>query len=392
MVEKNDGTFNQFVYTPSGSLLARMSGQSVVSARVPLPGSWALYSATNTFNHYEHLDWLGNTRLSSYQGRTLASDIAYAPFGEAYASTSTLGVSFTGMRSDVAGVSGGTTNGLYDFLAREFPATQGRWLSPDPAGLGAVSLTNPQSLNRYAYVLNNPMSAADPKGLWCVWDDGSGHDDDPSQGGYTKWGCAQAGGHWDPTDTILNIWESNGVVTFMDVIGYGFQDVSGAGITLEQLDQMLYSTYHMMSGADSNMNGEQCATARTLLAREAKLGTSQTALKSAIGFGDGTLQAFNSSNTPPINTPVGMMKMDWYTVIQATGPDPSFGIVNSLVVYPGGKLIWTGLRLGTGAPITNYLPYTDADEINTARQTFSPFSKYSDIFTPGFMQANCGSH
>jgi hypothetical protein len=80
MVEKNDGTFNQFVYTPTGNLLARMSAQSVVSARVPLPGSWALYSSINTFNHYEHVDWLGNTRLSSYQARTMASDIAYVSF------------------------------------------------------------------------------------------------------------------------------------------------------------------------------------------------------------------------------------------------------------------------------------------------------------------------
>jgi RHS repeat-associated protein len=165
MVEKVDGAFTQFVYSPSGSLLARMSGQSATSVRVPLPGSWAVYGASSSFNHYEHLDWLGNSRLSSSQSRTMTSDIAYAPFGEAYASTATSGVSFTGMRSDVAAVAGNLTNGLYDFLARELPPTQGRWVSPDPAGLAAVNFTNPQSFNRYAYVGNTPMNATDPVGL-----------------------------------------------------------------------------------------------------------------------------------------------------------------------------------------------------------------------------------
>ncbi|HET7103033.1 MAG TPA: hypothetical protein VFI20_03000 [Terracidiphilus sp.] len=34
----------------------------------------------------------------------------------------------------------------------------GRWLSPDPAGWAAVDLTNPQSLNRYGYVLNGQVA------------------------------------------------------------------------------------------------------------------------------------------------------------------------------------------------------------------------------------------
>jgi uncharacterized protein RhaS with RHS repeats len=38
----------------------------------------------------------------------------------------------------------------------------GRWLSPDPLG---GDVTNPQSQNRYADVLNNPTSSVDPLGL-----------------------------------------------------------------------------------------------------------------------------------------------------------------------------------------------------------------------------------
>jgi hypothetical protein len=33
------------------------------------------------------------------------------------------------------------------------------------AGLAAVNLSNPQSLNRYAYVYNDPLNWVDPDGL-----------------------------------------------------------------------------------------------------------------------------------------------------------------------------------------------------------------------------------
>lgn len=42
---------------------------------------------------------------------------------------------------------------------------QGRWPSPDPTGLAAANPANPQSWNRYAYVMNNPLLLVDPFGL-----------------------------------------------------------------------------------------------------------------------------------------------------------------------------------------------------------------------------------
>ena len=41
----------------------------------------------------------------------------------------------------------------------------GRFLSPDPTG---ASLLDPQTLNKYAYGLNNPLVNTDPTGLDCV--------------------------------------------------------------------------------------------------------------------------------------------------------------------------------------------------------------------------------
>src|SRR5260370_40651393 len=48
---------------------------------------------------------------------------------------------------------------------RQYSSSLGRWMHPDPAGLAAVDPTNPQSWNRYAYVLNSPMNLVDPTGL-----------------------------------------------------------------------------------------------------------------------------------------------------------------------------------------------------------------------------------
>jgi hypothetical protein len=51
-----------------------------------------------------------------------------------------------------------------------------RWLTPDPVG---GDITSPQSLNRYAYALNNPETLTDPSGLWP-------RDECP---GPAAWGC-----------------------------------------------------------------------------------------------------------------------------------------------------------------------------------------------------------
>ena len=66
-----------------------------------------------------------------------------------------------------------TKSGFDHFGARHYSSTMGRFMSPDPSGLYFVDPTNPQSLNLYSYVLNNPLINTDPDGKECVWDDGS---------------------------------------------------------------------------------------------------------------------------------------------------------------------------------------------------------------------------
>ncbi|HVI07862.1 MAG TPA: RHS repeat-associated core domain-containing protein [Candidatus Binatia bacterium] len=83
-----------------------------------------------------------------------------APFGEVY----NIGLAGNG-ETEFAQMSQDTLTGMNDAMFRKQSASQGRWLSPDPSGLGAVDWTSPQTWNRYAYVLNNPLRYTDPSGL-----------------------------------------------------------------------------------------------------------------------------------------------------------------------------------------------------------------------------------
>ena len=65
---------------------------------------------------------------------------------------------FTGKQRD-------TESTLDYFWARHYSSTLGRWMSPDPSGIASADLGNPQTLNLYGYVANNPLSHIDPLGL-----------------------------------------------------------------------------------------------------------------------------------------------------------------------------------------------------------------------------------
>ena len=158
VVEKKVGTaYTQVVYSPAGGKLAVMNAQTMLKAYVPLPGGGtAVYTSTG-LTYYRHSDHLGSSRLATTPNQTMYSSTAYAPYGEPYAQAGSTDLNFTGQDQD-------TATGMHDFYARRFTTTSGRWLTPDPAGPGAVDPANPQTWNRYAYVMNSPLNLIDPLG------------------------------------------------------------------------------------------------------------------------------------------------------------------------------------------------------------------------------------
>jgi RHS repeat-associated protein len=163
------------MYGPTGKL-ALMNGQTEIQSFQPFPGGGVFVHRPGSLTNWRHPDVLGSSRLATtLPGRIKFYDVAYAPFGEDYNGSGTTDLSFTGQTQDTTS----TVGGLYDFQFREYAARQGRWVSPDPAGVAAVSLTNPQSWNRYAYVGNSPLAFTDPLGLVCI----PGHCDYWGEGG-----------------------------------------------------------------------------------------------------------------------------------------------------------------------------------------------------------------
>jgi RHS repeat-associated protein len=203
MVEQARGTsYTQIVYSPLGSKLAKMNGATLQTAYIPLTnGASAIYTSSG-LAYYRHADHLGSSRLASTPTQTLYSDTAYSAFGEPYAQSGTPDPSFTGQDQD-------TTSGVYDFLYRKYDPGQSRWISPDPSGLASVNPANPQSWNRYAYVLNNPLSLLDQLGLDCVFlnDAGDGVaeiDTELDAGTCTDLGGGYFNGTIDPNSIIID--------------------------------------------------------------------------------------------------------------------------------------------------------------------------------------------
>jgi RHS repeat-associated protein len=106
---------------------------------------------------FNHANQLGSTTLRTNQAGTAVEDILFYPWGQnTWKLSGSGGYNFAGMPYyDTT-----TNTDLTQF--RLYSPGLGRWHSPDPM---AGDLTNPQSLNRYAYVLNNPTTLTDPQGL-----------------------------------------------------------------------------------------------------------------------------------------------------------------------------------------------------------------------------------
>ena len=74
-----------------------------------------------------------------------------------------------GHRSRSTGKERDAESGNDYFGARYYASTMGRFLSPDPL-LNSGRPGNPQTWNRYAYALNNPLRTIDPTGLYDIAD------------------------------------------------------------------------------------------------------------------------------------------------------------------------------------------------------------------------------
>ncbi|HXP68610.1 MAG TPA: RHS repeat-associated core domain-containing protein [Candidatus Dormibacteraeota bacterium] len=125
----------------------------------------------NSISYYAE-DFLGTTRVMTNSTGIVGYDADFYPFGgerNPYTNTISQHYKFEGKERDIE-----TNND--DFGARYYSSAFGRWLSPDwsavPAPVPYANLSNPQTLNLYAMVSDNPETFADLDGHDCcdIWD------------------------------------------------------------------------------------------------------------------------------------------------------------------------------------------------------------------------------
>jgi RHS repeat-associated protein len=159
--QTGSGPATVFVYDATGTLAAEYGAAGAV-----------------TGTQYLVADHLGSTRMAVDATGAVQALHDYLPFGEEipagtggrtaiYGGADGVAEKFTGKERD-SELASSAMQGLDYFGARYFSGTQGRWTSPDWSPIQQpvpyANLQDPQTLNLYAYVRNNPLSKVDPDG------------------------------------------------------------------------------------------------------------------------------------------------------------------------------------------------------------------------------------
>jgi RHS repeat-associated protein len=119
-----------------------------------------IVTLTNNKEYYTHSDHLGSTAIVTDEIGNMVEEIGYLPFGSTLFRNSYNGSAwasayrFTGQEFD-------PEYHLYNYNARLYDPIMSRFIAPDTI---VPDPYNPQSLNRYSYCLNNPLSYIDPSG------------------------------------------------------------------------------------------------------------------------------------------------------------------------------------------------------------------------------------
>jgi RHS repeat-associated protein len=185
-----------FVYSPSGQELGQYTSGGYTAwddQYVPLGGRQIAKYYGGSLTDFVHPNHLGSTSIVTDQTGTPVRDMLFYPWGQTWRQ---LGNNYD---SHFAAFQQREFNsGLDPTPNRMYHSRLFRWMTPDeftggpvsaygppdpapPGALPYADITNPQSLNKYAYVYNNPLRYNDPTGRFClkaIWG-GNCNDDRP---------------------------------------------------------------------------------------------------------------------------------------------------------------------------------------------------------------------
>jgi RHS repeat-associated protein len=107
------------------------------------------------------LDHEGSLVMTTDSSGNVTGSNVLSPYGQKISSNTTDAYSYAGLYQD-------TEYGGDAATFRNYSEEQVRWTRPDPYN-GSYDTSNPQSMNRYVYAMNNPLNHIDPTGLDGGW-------------------------------------------------------------------------------------------------------------------------------------------------------------------------------------------------------------------------------
>ena len=173
-----------YVYDAEGRRVAKLSGTTATKvyllglrgeqvSELDGSGNWLRSNAyaggkllatyTPSGLHFHFTDWLGSRRVQGNVAGTVEETCQSLPYGDSLNCTGSdaTELHFTGKERDAE-------SGLDYFGARYYASSMGRFLSPDwsakARSVPYAKFGNPQTLNLYGYVQDNPLRTFDPDG------------------------------------------------------------------------------------------------------------------------------------------------------------------------------------------------------------------------------------
>lgn len=153
----SNGTLQKTTFSPNdGYETVKLASNSAIQNTSYYFANDQLIAKKNpdgTKNYY-HNDHLGSTNVMTNQSGGLVEETKYDPWGEIKAGGTKSKFLYTGQEKDLE-------TGLNYYNARYYDSHIRRFTQPDDF---IQDPFNPQNLNRYSYVLNNPLRYTDPTG------------------------------------------------------------------------------------------------------------------------------------------------------------------------------------------------------------------------------------
>jgi RHS repeat-associated protein len=161
------GTVN-YVYDIAGEQVAEVNASGVLDRAEVYAAGRHLATYTNSATYFDHGDWLGTERARSGVNGSICETITSLSFGDGMNTSGSCSdaspMHFTGKQRD-------GESGVDDFDARYYGSGLGRFMSPDyqdqdepPDAIPNGSASQPQTLNLYSFVENNPAAKRDTDG------------------------------------------------------------------------------------------------------------------------------------------------------------------------------------------------------------------------------------